>query len=453
MLSDCDAVICIQDSQRPSLEAHEKDLIRFAQEGDKDVGLSMKLFVFGGKIDKHATPEAYQKASKDLSSEWRQLGVPEDRIVMGSAGGHLLLVGAAGTDVSQNTGDKESLKQKLVKFFPNLQDEVDACGVRKLNQRVETYLENERVAVLAKRCDEPLRSLLDAGYRVYDAVSTHFSEDPEDAKRQEEGRREIAFGEWWDKRWVEIEAQAQELFRPEIDNAESVTKLKERYEELVTSNLDDLPSRDEGARKRIFASKSRPVFDSAKANAAWREALHSEVANLIEKTLAEELSLEIFRDVKRMLEGLAELLWGTSEIERRLLHDPEAYRKRIATGLRTLFLRFARPAVEATIRGPVASQTRKDNMDNLGTDIELLDNYYEGSEVAYESLKKYAKYGWALLKDEKVRIAVLGVAPRGASQVVAAVTDQMPSPTPAVTPEDVVEEVNADVDALESLSP
>ncbi|MBB1089697.1 dynamin family protein [Rhodopseudomonas palustris] len=70
MLTDCDAVILIQ--RYPSLRGHEKDLIKFAREGDKHIGLEEKLFVFFARMDSFASHEAFKKDYEAVVHEWQQ---------------------------------------------------------------------------------------------------------------------------------------------------------------------------------------------------------------------------------------------------------------------------------------------------------------------------------------------------------------------------------------------
>lgn len=65
MLKDCDAVILIQHSRRPNLEAHEQKLLQFVRAGDEVVGIAGKLFVFFGRIDEQGTPEALHEAKAE----------------------------------------------------------------------------------------------------------------------------------------------------------------------------------------------------------------------------------------------------------------------------------------------------------------------------------------------------------------------------------------------------
>jgi len=46
---------------------------------------------------------------------------------------------------------------------------------------------------------------------------------------------------------------------------------------------------------------------------------------------------------------------------------------------------------------------------SLGIDIEIVDNYYSGEELAFKVLRRYVKYGADLLFDSELRRKVLGV--------------------------------------------
>lgn len=58
---------------------------------------------------------------------------------------------------------------------------------------------------------------------------------------------------------------------------------------------------------------------------------------------------------------------------------------------------------------PVNSDTRNKIIKSLGVDIEIIDNYYTGKELAFQVLKKYVKYGSDLLFNPELRQQVLGV--------------------------------------------
>ncbi|MFM6157318.1 MAG: Dynamin family protein, partial [Sphaerospermopsis kisseleviana] len=107
---------------------------------------------------------------------------------------------------------------------------------------------------------------------------------------------------------------------------------------------------------------------------------------------------------------MTKLLWGSSQVKARLIENSEDYfLAKLENSLSVLFLRFARPVAEALIRGPVNSPTRNHIIKDLGVDVEIVDNYYTGKELAYSVLKRYVKYGADLLYNPEIRQQVLGV--------------------------------------------
>lgn len=453
MLADCDAVICIQHARHPSLVSHEKELIKFVEAGDREIGVAGKLFVFVGQIDQQTHPEPLEQSLREIRAQWSALGLAPDRIVAGSAAAHLVLTGAAGDGVRHSTERPERLGERLLQLVPSASDAVGACGINAIRERVHAYLDNERAVVLAKRCDGPIAHLTEVASRIHAQAAARFPEDPDQARREAEQRQQIEFGEWWEVRWKRLAADAQRLFEPVLREREiAADELRERYRTLVQTGLRDLPSRQDDERQRIFDRTSHPVFDPARANDAWREALYGDIARLLERTLAERLSLEILADLQHAVRALSGMLWDSQEVRRQLMGDPEQFRTALEVGLRTLFLRFARPVAKVLVRGAVGSVTRQDIGRELGPDIELIDNYYQGAEPAFRTLRKFAKYGRALLADPLVRQVVLDIAPPGVHAVlqVADKTVAVASPRAAATADEVVAEVNADLDAVEA---
>lgn len=461
MLADCDAVICVQYSRRPSLEAHEQKLVEFVHEGDEAVGIAGKLFVFAGQADLHGSAASLQQALQEIAQEWQRRGkLPPDHIIPGSAAGYLLLTGVANTDLHTQVGTVEELKRK-VRIISNLPAEADstkvlnATGIPAMRQRIKRYLNEERVTVLQKRCDDPMQQMRSAAQEIYRSVRQRFSENPDEARRQEANRRNILFQTWWANRWEEIEPAVNRFFREHFDpdhaveEIESVQQLRVRYQELVHEGLAQLPTLDSKRRQDIFDRESRPVFDALIANDAWRAALYEDVNNLLH-TLAEQLSIELLKDSQQFIDYMSSLLWNSAEVAKQM-YDQQQLQLQLESGLRTLFLRFARPVTEALIRAPLASDRRKEIVRKLGYDIELLDNYYEGEEPAYERLKRYVKYGNDLLENPLVRQAVLGISPTGSyvsSSLAPAIQDIQPKP--AVQPNEVIAEVQSDLVTLET---
>jgi hypothetical protein len=143
-------------------------------------------------------------------------------------------------------------------------------------------------------------------------------------------------------------------------------------------------------------------------------------------------------------------LWGSSQIKERLIGKLEnEFLMRLENGLSVLFLRFARPVAEALIRGPVNSDTRTQIVKSLGSDMELIDNYYKGEEPAFKVLKKYVKYGPDLLFNSNLREQILGVTGI-AKEVIGMAIDKEMNSEELISPREVVTlEVINDINAFQ----
>jgi hypothetical protein len=405
MLADCDAIILVQ-RRDIDLKAHEQDLIKFGATGDPYLKLADKLFVFWGQVDLQPSKEVLQDNWQQLLEKWAAVEIPEHRIVSGSAGAHLVLQGFEIPQVG--TLEQTLHKMNSLTGLTSHEDLKHATGISELQSRIQNYLDNERTALLKKRCDGMIGDILKTARELYQTVAAVYPEDPEQAKRTQENQQQIEFSEWWYKRWKKISADVNNRFKE--GNTISIKNrhtFRERYEELAKEKINDLPARQLDARQQIFDSISNPVFDSIKANYTWREQLHSDVRKML-KALASNLAVELQQEALDLVKELEKQLWNSSRVKAKLINDDKLYIKLLEHSLNTLFLRFARPVAELLIRGAVGSETRLDARKKIGADIEIIDNYYSGGEPALERLCQYANHGVKLLTNEQKRKEVLG---------------------------------------------
>ncbi|WP_262966429.1 dynamin family protein [Methylobacter psychrophilus] len=460
MLADCDAIILVQ-RRDIDLKAHEQDLIKFGATGDPYLKLADKLFVFWGQVDLQPSKEVLQDNWQQLLGKWAVFGIPEHRIVSGSAGAHLVL---QGFDIPQ-VGSLEQTQNKMCSLtgLTSADELKKATGILELQQRIQKYLDHERTELLKKRCNGMINDILKTAQDIYKTVAAVYPEDPEQAKRTQESQQKIEFSEWWSKRWKKVSADVNNRFKE--GSATSIKNrqlFKARYDELVKEKITALPSRQLEARQQIFDSISNPVFDSIKANYTWREKLHSDVRKML-KSVANNLALELQQELLALVKELDQQLWNSPLIKPKLFKDDAIYFQLLEHSLNTLFLRFARPVAELLIRGAVGSETRTETRKKIGADIEIIDNYYTGDEPALERLCQYANHGVDLITNPKKRKEVLGssvnvakailgtsifanIAIEAAETIVNEVSKSMPSPNPQNA---VIIEVESDIKALE----
>lgn len=404
MLADCDAIILVQRLDI-DLKAHEQDLIKFGKEGDKFLSLADKLFVFWGQIDRQPSREVLSDNWQQLLNKWKAFDLPTHRIVPGSAGAHLVLQGIPIPQVG--SFEQTQQKMELLSGASTLEALKSETGIDKLKQLVQGYLDNERVGLLEKRCSQMVNEILANAQTIYKNVADKFPEDPVEAKREQENQNRIDFHQWWGERWQRIKANVNNNFI-EVNAKDCISvEFKQRYESLVQEQMALLPYRQPEARQRLFDSLSDPSFDAARINIEWRRRLYSDVRVMI-ATMAKNLSSELKKKAFEFIEVLEAELWGSKCVKLRLIEREDSYTQLLEHSLNTLFLRFVRPVAEVLIRAPVGSDTRKNIRSRIGADIELIDNYYNGSEPALQRLCQYANYGVDLLVNEEKRKEILG---------------------------------------------
>jgi hypothetical protein len=456
MLADCDAVILVQTSSRPNIEMSEQRLIELVKEGDETIGIAGKLFVFFGRIDQEGSPESLRRNLELAARDYHTRGeLNRKRIIPGSAAAWLLLKNLAGDNLDRNTGGGDRARANLRHVTGASSEEalLEATGMPAIKGQVDHYLRHERVGVLRKRCEEPMQAILEAAQTLFDQVRRRFPEDPEEAKRAEERKKLLRFTEWWSKEWIAILARLNEHFSTKVlrqdrgDDARgrAVEQLRTRYRGLIAEKLAALPSRQPAFREMLEKAYAVPVPDPTRYNIEWRAHLYEDISLLIEG-VSRELALELKAEAQALVETMADLLWQSREVHDRLIGPDQDLQGQLQGKLQTLFLRFARPVAMALIRAPAASVSRREMVRGLGPDIGLLDSYYQGDEPAYQKLQLFARYGRQLLINARLRKDLLDVdPPPGAAE---STTDPGTLPRAAELNAEVVEEVEADLDAL-----
>jgi len=454
MLSDCDAVILVQ--RFTSLREKELEIIKFTELGDKNITVADKLFVFLSRIDSLATPEALRTHIEEASQDWfKRARLPQERIVYGSAGAYLILNGLAGEQTKLEIGDAGNIQAQLQKLTGIINEESlnkNGTGIPVIKEKIFNYINTERVFILKKRCEASINTILTTSEEIYNIVKKRYSENPEEAKRFEEERRRVLFSEWWNDRWEQKKAALQKFYDSSVANnsvdnltkisATSLAKFKERYLQIVATEIQKL--KEEAFRKKdiIFAANSFPQFDRMRANFAWREDLYGDISKLL-SSIAQQLALELKDEALTLVEYMTHLLWGSNQVKERLIDKSEEhFLSKLENSLSVLFLRFARPVAEVLIRAPLHSDARDKIAKSLGVDIEIVDNYYTGEEAAFKVLKRYAKYGYKLLYNLETRQQVLGITGVAVSNINAA------SEFKALQ-DDVIFEVENDINAFE----
>ncbi|MDJ0901767.1 MAG: dynamin family protein [Xenococcus sp. MO_188.B8] len=421
MLSDCDAVIVVQRFR--NIRDAELQIIRFTEQGDHNIKVSDKLFVFLSHIDMQASEGAMAEHISEATRDWHnRAGLPQQRIVAGSAGSYLVLRKKANEQTLKEVGTPDVVKQRLTLLtgIDNYRQKCDQIvGIQDIKQRVFDYIDTERVEVLQKRCDTSVKKILTSAKEIREFVSRRYSDNPENAKRYEEDQERIKFSEWWENKWKQILSDLADYYSANIRQSTvstnnnpvnlSITEdFYRRYLDFVNQSFEKFRERVDENRKLIFKANSVTYFDGTEVNFKWRDEIYIEISKLL-LDISNELAVELRKEALQLVDHISSLMWNAPEVKLRLIKDADDYIAKLNHSLTVLFLRFARPMVEALIRGPLDSDKRKDITEKLGADIEILDNYYCGNKPEFSTLKRFAKYGMRLLYDLTIRERILGI--------------------------------------------
>lgn len=461
MLKDCDSVIVLQ--KKPSLTGPEKDLINFAREGDRHIGLEEKLFVFYGFVDTLGSPGALKDNLEQAQKEWQKIcGLDANRIVPGSAGAHLVLHNVAGEQTLKDVGDARKITgnmQHVMGCGEDLDSLKGSTGVAEIKKKINDYLNNERIRLVERRTSAIVHEIMQLCSDICSTTRKVYPLDPDTARRAAEENLNLEFNKWFARQKENIKSETTKYYEEKIAgslNNSTLIVFRERYDSLVKERMNTLEHRTQDRRDVLFYANSPSGFDAAKVNYKWREKLYDDVRKMI-IDISGELSDELVNQSFEFVNFMKNEFWGSDKIEKLVLKNKDHFSLSVTNGLKALFLRFIRAPAEALISGPVGSDLRNEIMERLGVDIELLDPYYPPQDDSKSLLLiKYARHGIGLLRDPNLE-PMLGPGVKIASMLLELLTKKLEEQPlesgggdkSANDKRKLVEEVEADLITLE----
>lgn len=430
ILHNCDAVILIQSAKRPSLESSEQKLVDFIINGDKEINIGEKLFVFFGMVDILATREALVDNLEKAYEDWKVRShhrLPKERIIPGSAGAWLVLTNIANPETKTQIGHTDTLIPRLQTVLAQSEEELmqTQCGIETLRLMIRKHLDLERYDILKKRCARLSQKMLEFAKQTYDRLSLRYPADPEATRRAQSIDRQRKFEDWWYLNFQYAKAEANRfIMERDTTPPTPISIMQEHYNQSVHEKLINLKARQKEARELIWEQEKRKgISDWETINTNWRKKLHTEIIQALNE-IAHELSVELEKELEFRIQAIEKFLWNCVDIKS-VLFDQHSYiyQKQLEYGL----LRFSRPIIEALIIYPLGRGARKQQLKQLGNDVFLLDNYTESMEFPYESLRQFAKYGQHRTQAE----------------------NEISTPKVSMNQEDVLKEVESDLIALE----
>jgi hypothetical protein len=466
-LKNCDAIIYAKDMKQPSITGPEKDMLMVTDAEDPGIKVSDKVFVVLTQVDGLDDPIDFKDTYEKHKSYWP--AVPERRLIPVCARAHLVEFGLPSEDTlrrSKSADDKAKLKKLGI-----------TDGIPILKEAVNYYIDHERAAVLQKRCDalvSNLRYCTGEVLQKLEPVYGSFAEN--DSESHEDNLLGKAFNQWWGREWQRIKKDFDVWYAESIQGrteADAVgaehhelAALHHAYDEKIEALLAHLSTAQPDELKRIYtAGGTMSMPDSREGNYKIREELFREIQQKFETELTDELAQALQALIDQIVRKTQELLWETEDVRKTLLHshvDEAIEQARIRHGFQVLFLRFGRVAVEAFIAKPL--QARERLLHERAAEIKTLEAFYQGANEEHKQegrLTHYLRYGlWAKIANPPRATAAKPTARTTAAAKAAASVPEMVEPVSAVKEElrrspepvnfeQVVEEINGDLAALE----
>ncbi|MDD5271427.1 MAG: dynamin family protein [Methylovulum sp.] len=398
-LKKCDAIIYAKEMKQPSITGPEKEMLMVTDAEDPAIRVADKVFVVLTQVDALDDPIDFKETYEKHKNYWP--AVPERRLIPVCARAHLVEFGIPSEDTlrrSKSADDKAKLKKLGI-----------TDGVPILKESVNYYIDNERALVLQKRCDALVNNMryyasdiLQKLEPIYAGFADSDSESHEDNLLGKE------FNQWWGREWQRIKKDFDVWYaesiqgRTEADaiGAEhhELAALHDAYDEKIEALLSQLSTAQPEELKRIYtAGGTMSMPDSREGNYKIREELFREIQQKFETELTDELAQALQALIDQIVRKTQELLWETEEVRKTLLHsqmDEAIEQARIRHGFQVLFLRFGRVAVEAFIAKPL--QARERLLHERAAEIKTLEAFYQGTNDQHKQegrLTHYLRYG------------------------------------------------------------
>lgn len=451
-----DVMIYAKEASKPDTEVSERRMLDVADREDPLVRVADKTFVALTRIDSAGTVDELNDWIEKSRSRWP--GVPIDRIIPVCPPARLA---AMGTGRVETNARGERYRARLREL---------GCddGLEQLRSAVERYIDRERAQVLERRCG----AIYAEGQRVTEALVDAFGRKlPDDLGRLEEAVEEAGnrdFAAWWAAEWRRVEAEYAKFYDERIRGKESVdgaAKVHPRLEQLRAEFERQVDERFNGLElldpQRIEAVYRRWVIgpggahQPGHAHEAVRRELHPQAMSAIDE-ISIGLADALHEILRSMVDEAVRVLWGVEAVRRELIGDEKATRMRIEHGISTLFLRFARVAVNLLISVPRSQRPQLVNAER--SDLLMLAQFDSRLEP-----------GWADRADRTLDLLVFAaekmkLLPPGSAEVVAGIKSAVPGPKARRDPfgsdgapkgvselGGVVTEVQTDVAALRDL--
>ncbi|MDQ2774097.1 MAG: dynamin family protein [Acidobacteriota bacterium] len=395
-LASADAIIYAKAFRPPDLVVNEVQMLEAADREDEHVKLKGKVIVALTHVDSAVSRQQFLELVASAQRIWKDKAeLSPDRVIPVCPLAELILRGTAGSDGMQ------AKEEVLTRMRVLRAGEVDVSGISALKAEVNRYIEQDRARVLQNRCEgllsdaERFRSSISKNIRIaYPGAEIN----AEAADRVYEQRR---FDDWWAKEWTQIHKEFHEFYyqrvRPRInpDDTPQISDPLKTFQKQYASGIDafikSLPCDDASLRKLYQYAADGPsgVSDPLRGHVELRKHI-TESAQKNVKTVVLAKADCLTELMKTTLSWIHQRFWCIPETQAELGADADAL-LRFMSGVQTVFLRFARPAINLFLWAPRFSRERL--LEQYKADVSILQQHYQGKDKASRNLDIFLSVG------------------------------------------------------------
>ncbi len=403
-LKNCDAIIYAKEMKQPSITGPEKEMLLVADAEETGLTVTDKVFVVLTQADALDDKIDFQETLTKHKSFWSK--VPERRLLPVCARSHLVEFGIPSDDTlrrSKNADDKNKL-QKL-----EITD-----GIVELKNAVNFYIDNERSAVLTKRCDFLVNKIKKQAQQVFTLLDPVYCQITDNNTTEDDLYGED-FGKWWGSEWAKIRQDFITWGVANIDGRvgtddtgtehTKLTELRISYNDGVKTLFANLQEAKKENMELTYKEAIKLVPVPAHGNKAIRDRLYPEIQRILQTELPNQLTGSLKAVTDEIVSKAKQSLYGIDDVERILLDNPAIIEQQIRHGFKTLFLRFGRVAADAFIALPLHERPRL--LKEYEAEILTLEAFYDGNDKKTGNLTDYLRAGLWVVKTA----SAIGVVP------------------------------------------
>lgn len=383
-LARADVILFVQNaSATVSLTGPQLEMLDVADAEDPDIKVHDKLFVFLNRIDQTTgdLPKRLEKSRVEWSSKAH---CPADRIVPGSAAAYL----------AKKASFLRPETREAIQYAPDGLERLNAPhgdGVVYLQQLIERYLNEERVHVIRRR----VVRMVEEGRRLtnvaLEALDGRYPETSEEIDQRLRVAEITGPARWFDTVWEDFQRRFGKYWVERIAPATqddhlginaNFERLRTVYRDAVQEVAKNFPTIEliEEEHARLRADFPTPVAVNIQVRRAMLERYVDPGLERVTAAMMRTV-VDVAREVADWV--VSEGFYGVEGVRAVVFPERsmESYAKTVEVGLRTLFLRYARPASAMFLRTARNTEDRRHMLDHFQLEVRVLSQFYDNPKA------------------------------------------------------------------------